>query len=1035
MLDDNKTLTLANGDRLPMHSQVKLIFEPQNVDNASPATVSRCGMVYMSSSGLDWQPLLSSWFKKKAMQPEHSQVVKQLFESSFFRIYKWSVSNLHFVMNVLQVHVLNTVFVLLEALLPCLQKADDDHPIKKAASVSEKKKKQADRDSDEEDDDEEEDEVVERVPEQELDPKKNDFEQTYIFSLVWALGGYLENNERIKLETHMRERSPLKLPALPKGDSIYNYNVNPHTGKWTHWNDSLRDYHPPDITPISYGSLLIPNVSSIRTEFLIKSVTSIQRNLLLIGEQGSAKTTMINSFFKKFKSEDNVIMNSSFSSTTTPQLFQKTVEASVDKRMGSVFGPPAGKKMTMFVDDLNLPEINAWGDQVTNEFFRAMIEMKGFYSLEKPGDFHNLVDIHYMGAMIHPGGGRNDIPQRLKRHFITFNCTLPTDDAIDHIFGTISQGHFNSARGFTEEVSSLIALLVPLTRKAWKITKDKMLPTPSKFHYVFNLRDLSRIWLGMIGVQSNVVNTGDIALKLWTHEITRVLADRFVSDNDKEWFDTELVANIKKELGTEYADMASDRRFFVDFMRDAPEPTGEEVEDADMELPKIYEPVDSFKALEERLKTFLEQHNEIMRGSNMDLVFFPDAVTNLIKISRIIRNPGGNAMLVGVGGSGKQSLTKLASFIAGYKTFQVTMTRTYNTANFVEDLKILFRSCGIQGKGTTFLFTDQDIKEEGFLEYVNNVLAGGLISNLFTRDEQGEIVTELMPIMKRECSKIPPTPENAMQWFLDRVKQNLHVVLCFSPVGEKFRSRALKFPGLISGCTINWFQPWPKEALVSVATHFLQEFPIQCTAEAKRNLFKTMASVQDSVSVACNNYFQRFRRTTHVTPKSFLSFINSYKAVYARKEEEIGEMSARMNQGLEKLQEASKAVELLKEELAAMEKDLQIANQKAEKVLVEVTQKAKEAEVIKDQVKKNKDRAELIVQEIEVERVEAEEKLEAARPALEEAEEALNTIKPANIATVRKLGRPPHLIMRVMDCTMILFRTKLPPLSADPTVP
>ena len=250
-----------------------------------------------------------------------------------------------------------------------------------------------------------------------------------------------------------------------------------------------------------------------------------------------------------------------------------------------------------------------------------------------------------------------------------------------------------------------------------------------------------------------------------------------------------------------------------------------------------------------------------------------------------------------------------------------------------------------------------------------------------------------------------------------------------------FRSRALKFPGLISGCTINWFQPWPKEALVSVATHFLQEFPIQCTSEAKRNLFKTMASVQDSVSVACSNYFQRFRRTTHVTPKSFLSFINSYKAVYARKEEEIGEMSARMNQGLEKLQEASKAVELLKEELAAMEKDLQIANQKAEKVLVEVTQKAKEAEVIKDQVKKNKDRAELIVQEIEVERVEAEEKLEAARPALEEAEEALNTIKPANIATVRKLGRPPHLIMRVMDCTMILFRSKLPPTQADPTVP
>ena len=178
----------------------------------------------------------------------------------------------------------------------------------------------------------------------------------------------------------------------------------------------------------------------------------------------------------------------------------------------------------------------------------------------------------------------------------------------------------------------------------------------------------------------------------------------------------------------------------------------------------------------------------------------------------------------------------------------------------------------------------------------------------------------------------------------------------------------------------------------------------------------------DSVSVACTNYFQRFRRSTHVTPKSFLSFISSYKSVYSRKEEEIGEMSTRMNLGLEKLHEASKAVELLKEELAEMEKELQVANQRSERVLAEVTQKAKEAEIIKEQVKKNKDRAEHIVKDIEVEKDLAEQKLVAAKPALEEAEEALNTIKPANIATVRKLGRPPHLIMRVMDCAMILFR-------------
>ncbi|CAG4978478.1 unnamed protein product [Parnassius apollo] len=851
--------------------------------------------------------------------------------------------------------------------------------------------------------------------------------------MMWSLGTVLELDERARMAEFMT-KLPVKMdwPRARSKEWVmpFEYMVN-ESGVWQHWSESVEDYiYPSDSVP-EYASILVPNIDNVCISFLIDTIAKQNKAVLLIGEQGTAKTVMLKSYMQKYDSEVKLFKIVNFSSATTPNMFQRIIESYVEKRVGMTYGPPSGRSMTVFVDDINMPVVNEWGDQVTNEIVRQMMEYGGFYSLDKPGDFTIIADIQIFGAMIHPGGGRNDIPPRLKRQFNIFNCTLPSNISMDRIFETISAGYFCKTR-FDKKIVEFMPRLVPVTRIIWQQTKVKMLPTPAKFHYVFNLRDLSRIWEGILYIKREELQSIVTVLKLWFHECVRVISDRFTTFDDKDWFVANFWKTAARELPDVVNEFPTEETFFVNFLREPIDPTGDEDEDFSIEAPKIYEEIPSWEFVLSKLVQFQEQFNEQIRGTRLDLVFFHDCMVHLFIISRIINTPRGNALLVGVGGSGKQSLTKLASFIANFRFYQITLTRAYNVNNFMDDIKVLYRVAGLQGLGITFIFTDNDIKDEQFLEFLNNILSSGEIANLFNKDEMDEIFNQLTPIMKKFAPRRVPIPDVLYEYFIMRSRANLHVVLCFSPVGEKFRSRALKFPGLISGCTMDWFQKWPKEALIEVAQHYLADFEVVCSAETKNQLIEVIGMVQDNVAEACSTYYERFRRQTHVTPKSYLSFLEGYKVLYKEKHTNIAEMAKRMTTGLDKLVEAAASVDILKKELELKELEIKEASAKAEEVLEAVAESAAAAEVVKGEVLAVKERAVELVNVIAAETAVAEDKLAAAKPALDAAEAALLTINAADIATVRKLGKPPFLITLIMDAVIILFRKRIDPIKPDP---
>ena len=118
-----------------------------------------------------------------------------------------------------------------------------------------------------------------------------------------------------------------------------------------------------------------------------------------------------------------------------------------------------------------------------------------------------------------------------------------------------------------------------------------------------------------------------------------------------------------------------------------------------------------------------------------------------------------------------------------------------------------------------FLLTEGQITNERFLVSINDLLSSGEIANLFATEDKDKIVNNIRPAVKGVG--LIDNKEECWNFYIQRVKKNLHMCLCFSPVGESFRNRSLRFPPLFNCTVIGWFNPWPEDALLSVGNKFL----------------------------------------------------------------------------------------------------------------------------------------------------------------------------------------------------------------------
>ncbi|KAJ1518310.1 Dynein heavy chain 6, axonemal [Coelomomyces lativittatus] len=963
VLDDNKLLCLTNGERIKLTNSIHMLFEVMDLAVASPATVSRCGMVYMDPANLGWKPFVKRWFSsfEQRFTLEQKEYVMSLFDHSID-------VGLEFVRK--QKELISTINLNLVTSLCRL--------------------------------------ISTFIPEIDWQNSKLDWKPLlgyiFIFSYVWSIGGSIHESGHDVFDTFCRElfeQGPTVDCSIPSGLTIYSFQLHIEQKVLIPWEDLIPSFQYSSNIP--YFEIMVSTVDTLRIQYITERLLQSNYPTLLVGGTGVGKSVIIQDMLNKIAKPKNYIpIYLNFSAQTSSAMTQQYLELKLEKKKKNIMGAPLNSRIVVFVDDLNMPKQDSYGSQPPIELIRQYLTMQGFYDREKL-TWKCIEDISILSACAPPGGGRSVVTPRLLRHFNILNVSMPSDASLSRIFKSILDGFL---KPFATEIKSVAEAIVKSSIDLFNHMCTELLPTPAKSHYTFNLRDLSKVIQGI--TQANPINitTKSHITHLFCHEATRIFHDRLIDNQDRTYFHTLLTDLSTKNFNETISNATI---LFGDFLK--------------LGIPKeerVYSEIEDLEAMGVLLEDYLEEYN-VTFNTDMRLIFFLDAKSHITRISRIIRQPRGNALLVGVGGTGKKSLTRLACHMAEYQCIEIELTRTYGTVEWREDIKKLFKLSGLEGKNTVFMLTDAQIKTEAFLEDINGILNTGDVPNLFDIDEREGIIGNLRQLASEKGYS--ESRDSVYQFFINRVRDNLHIVFATSPVGETFRNRCRMFPSLVNCCTIDWFDEWPKEALLSVSKRFF-EFLDLGTDEMKLKIAEMCVDVHTSVTTMSTKFYAELRRRFYTTPTSYLELIGLYISMLQEKRKEIGTQRDRLKSGLLKLAETNQLVAKMQQTLVQLGPELKQKAADVETLMIKIAQDQEMADGVKKVVEEEEKFVKEQALQTEAIAKEAQKDLDEALPVLEAAYKALDSLEKKDVAEMKAFAKPPEAVVMVMEAVCILFKVK-----------
>ncbi|CAI4034808.1 hypothetical protein SMKI_11G2590 [Saccharomyces mikatae IFO 1815] len=975
VLDDNKILTLPNGERLSIPPNLRIVFETNNLDHTTPATITRCGLLWFSTDVCSIFSKISCLFDKsyEALDSKLPMLglekVRNIISNSFDRTFLTNsftcANDLDHIMGIRTFNKLETSVQLIIHWISTYK--------------------------------------------QWLRNMNNESLENVIIllvkmSLLYALAG----DSTSKSQTAFIQAINIHFGDDSEELSEYSSIVIA--------NDRLNFISSPEIPSVSLEAhdvmrpdIIIPTIDTIKHEQVFYDLLNSERAIILCGPPGSGKTMIMNSALQHSSRYDVVGIN--FSKDTTIEhilsaLHRHTSYVTTSK--GLTLLPKSDvKELVLFCDEINLPKLDNYGSQSVILFLRQLIEKKGFWKTPE-NKWVTTERIHIVGAC-NPSTdpGRIPMSERFTRHAAILYFGYPSEKSLSQIYGTYYKAIFKLVPEFRSYSELFACASVHLYNEC-----KTSYTTDHQPHYLFSPRELTRLVRGVYAAINNGPKQSLRSLiRLWAYEAWRIFADRLVEVKEKDSFEQLLYKIVAEYFPTQnLGNMSSTSILFSGLLS--------------LDFKEVNK-IDLVNFIEERFKIFCDEELEV------PMVIHESMIDHMLRIDRALKQVQGHMMLIGASRTGKTILARFVAWLNGLKVVQPKIHCHSKLSDFDVILKEAISDCSLKETRTCLIIDESNILETAFLERMNTLLANADIPDLFQGEEYDKLLNNLRN-KTRSLGLLLDTEQELYNWFVREVAKNLHVVFTICDPTNNKSSAMISSPALFNRCIINWMGDWDVNTMCQVASNIMDQIPMEFTdfemPKVNEQLVFTdsIQTIRDAVINILINFDGKFHENINIgvyprSPGFFLDVLHALENLVIARYQDLQANQRFVNVGLEKLNESVLKVNELNKTLLNKNIELTEKEREARSTLDSMLMEQNESERKQEATEEIKKILKVQEEDIRKRKEVVMKSIQDIEPTILEAQRGVKNIKKQQLTEIRSMLNPPFGVKIVMEAVCAIL--------------